>query len=179
MFLRHRNLFKKSDTCPICKKKTWLFGEKTYTAERTVDWIHDSTFELIGENSVEVSFRFCLSCFHGILFPKFDTTKLYGKKGPETRKKYFEKYFPKVGYGKRSDSVGICQLFHRTAVDLDRLQGLVQHVEKSEEFRGEITTPIRILDWGGGDGLLTETLGSIISMATSLQCERHIFYVTE
>ena len=57
--------------------------------------------------------------------------KLYGKKGPETRKKYFEKYFPKVGYGKRSDSVGISQLFYRTAVDLDRLQGLVQHVEKS------------------------------------------------
>ena len=51
----------KSTECSICGNRTYLFGQRTYVDGQSVNWIHDGTFELIGEESVSVSFRFCFS----------------------------------------------------------------------------------------------------------------------
>ncbi len=144
------------------------------------NWESDSSLKLLGWEKAEVQLRFCKNCFHSMLFPKFDAALLYGARGYEIRKKIYESYFPgklyggkeKFNFSKALSCIG--QEFHRfynTTIFAASSISAFSAFEDADE--------IRILDWGGGDGYISDIYSSALRAITGLPVSNSVYDFSE
>jgi SAM-dependent methyltransferase len=134
--------------------------------------------KLLGWKEVDVQLRFCVRCFHGIIFPTFDASRLYNNKGAAVRKEIFESYFPGEKYGGKDNSFSIAADFSKISRELLRHQQTAAFVAKTVEATFTGVKEVRILDWGGGDGRIGAMYATLIEMMTGLRASTFVYDYT-
>jgi hypothetical protein len=156
-------------TCTICSENTiGLSPILKITETSRFNWESDSTMKLLGWKETEAQLRFCPKCFHSIIFPKFDASKLYGVRGPEVRKEIYESYFPDKSYGEKLKKINFSQDFLRMSQEFLRFHQTAVFVAKFIQTTFTEIKEIKILDWGGGDGYISSLYSSILRAITGL-----------
>jgi len=167
-------------TCAICSGKTIGLSPLLEITERsTLGWRSDSTLKLLGKKEIETQLRFCLKCFHSIIFPKFDTVQLYGTRGSEVRKETYESYFPDKTYGELETQPSLSQGFTNMSQELLRFYQTTAFVAKFIRTTFTKLKEITILDWGGGDGYVSSIYSSILRVTTQLPVNNIIYDYTK
>jgi hypothetical protein len=166
--------------CSICNSLTTKLSKIfKFTENSKFDWEHDSTMKLLRLREVEVQVRICLNCFHFIIFPKFDASVLYGKEGPQIRKKIYESYFPNKIYGQKRHELILKEDFSRLSRDFLRFYQTTQFISKNAQSSFMVEKEIRILDWGGGDGYISSTYSKLLNTITGHHVTNFIYDYTD
>ena len=138
-------------------------------------WENDSTMELVNLSKTDVYAGFCQSCFHTIRIPKFDTKKLYGEKATQVRAKHFANYFPNKIYGQTPENINIGEAFDGVSIENKRFSFISSKLGSflnNIQFNGNT---LKILDWGGGDGSVSNQYASILTYVTGCKIDNWIF----
>ncbi len=137
-------------TCPICSKDTIGLSPILNISETSkLDWENDSTMKLLGWKETKTQLRFCPKCFHSIIFPKFDAAQLYGTRGYEMRKKFYESYFPDKSYVEKGEKLNFSQDIAKMSQDFLRFHQTTAFIAKFIKTTFADIKEINILDWGG------------------------------
>ena len=172
IFTKRQNLYDKT-TCNICNSSTFNLHRRECRTGDKVSWECESTMALLDLDTVESSIRFCPRCFHAFRYPLFDESLIYGDAGTQTRKETYERYFPGKTYENHS-RVSDDQWCHFLKNAFNSFSGLLSHLSTNKYKLSSMNT-VKILDWGGGDGLLGEALSLISKKALNVQCHSYCF----
>jgi hypothetical protein len=167
-------------SCSICSNNTKKLSKiSKFTENSKFTWEHDSTLKILGWREVEVQLRICQNCFHFIIFPKFDASILYGDKPSKLRKEAYELHFPEKIYGQKRSEICFREDFSRLSRDFFRFYQTSRFVSNHTHSILLKQKEIRILDWGGGDGYISATYASILSILTGQHVVNYIFDYTD
>lgn len=173
----------KNENCNVCNKiSIKKISRVSYVNKKDrINWIHDSTFELLGLKKTEIYMGLCLNCFHSSIFPKFDTNKLYQNNiGYLTRKKFYGYYFPDKLYENSRTQLSFTNIqkieneFKRISIITKKL--LKKHISLHGVSKNK---KINILDWGGGDGYLTNSIKIILESTFNLNINVDVYDPSE
>ena len=138
-------------------------------------WESDSAFKSLNLPDVNCFTGFCIKCFQSTIYPKFNTDLLYNNSGVQLRKKYYEKYNKGRIYG--GDSRKNINLFKLISNDLNRFKIVSKTI--SETIRiGDIET-FSILDYGGGDGYISQLFSLLIHTLSKAKVNVKVFDLHE
>ena len=154
------------DNCNICQKHIFKISPKRNITTRTkLDWEFDSTFKLSGFKKAKCFLGFCISCIQISHYPLFNTNKLYTKNGFQVRKKIYEKYFHKK-YDKKSKKILLKNEFDFAKNEFMRFEKISNFITKnSKKF---YSNKIDILDFGGGDGYVSQSFKNVIEANSNI-----------
>ena len=169
----------KNENCNVCNKiSIKKISRISYVSKKDrINWIHDSTFELLGLKKTEIYMGLCLNCFHSSIFPKFDTNKLYQNNiGYLTRKKFYEYYFPDKLYENSSGQLS-CANLKKIENEFKRISIITKELLKKHISLLGVSNSkkINILDWGGGDGYLTNLIKIILESTFNLSINVDVY----
>lgn len=167
-------------TCSICSSNTvGLSDVSNFTENSKYNWEHDSTMRLTGWPKAEVQLRACPVCFHSIIFPKFDTSILYGENGSSVRKVIYESYFSNKIYGDKVPDIKLSEAFHGVSQDFFRFHQVSLLLSKFLQNKLTGVEEIRILDWGGGDGYVSNLYAATLGVVTGVPVKSYIYDYSE
>ncbi|WP_320674953.1 methyltransferase domain-containing protein [Prochlorococcus sp. MIT 1341] len=165
-------------SCSICGNSTIKISRtQVFNSSKKFDWISDSTFNLSNLDRATVELRFCLSCFHSFLTPKFDTSRLYDQEtGYIERKKQYEIYHPGKIYGKFNPNIGKGKtIFSGSSKELNRFKDYMNMFYQLS-LRYHLTYDnFSILDWGGGDGYVSSIFANLIKSMLYQEVNTYIY----
>ena len=155
-----------NNKCPICEGKVFRCSKALHINKETrIDWINDSSFELSELNEATSYLSTCFRCFHSVLLPYYNVSKLYQPKlGFKVRKKYYENYFPEKIYGEKarlSTNLDICK---KASKELHRFQKNINLMSKLFKFDQMVYDEFSILDYGGGDGYVSSIFSKVFGI---------------
>jgi hypothetical protein len=169
-----------SFSCNICSGNTISLTPVYKISElNRLGWENDSTMKLLGLEEVETQLRICPSCLHSTIFPRFDGKQLYGERGLSVRKEIYELYFPEAIYGKKSNSFDFKQVFSKLSIESLRSYHMISFIAKRARATFREVKEIRILDWGGGDGYVSEIYSNLLKAVTGLPVVSIIYDYTD
>lgn len=167
-------------SCTICGATTVRISPLTKLGASGFSWEHDSTMQLLGMHEADCALRLCPNCMHSIIFPVFDTDRLYAEDGVKIRSEVYKKYFPGDAYGQAvGNRLDLAALFTRASMDFKRFSEVSAFVGKriGAEFQG--VDELRILDWGGGDGYISSLYASVLQGITGLKTTSVVYDLAE
>ena len=167
----------KKNICPICNGEIFKCSRVLNIKKKTrLDWISDSTFELSELDEVDSYLSTCFNCFHSILLPFYEVSKIYKNNlGLETRKKAYQNYFPNRIYG-GDESFTDFDLFKKASREFNRFQKNISLVSKL--FKSHKSTSYEefsILDYGGGDGYISSIFSNLFSTLLNKKVDYFIY----
>lgn len=162
-----------NNTCPICDSRTYIIHKKESNMGENTSWENESTMKLLGLDYVESQMRFCPACFHLFHLPMFNESFIYGKEGAECRKQAYEKYFPGQVYG-GGEKYYEKGWFIKNEEVFSHLTHIFAHINRRLRKVGP-NEKLKILDWGGGDGYLVETISLISKKVLGVECKAYCF----
>ncbi len=128
--------------------------------------------KLLGIDHVESQIRFCPKCLHAFRFPLYDESVIYGERGFKYRKAAFEDYHPGQEYGGKNYYQK--SWFIESKRSLEYLTQLLGHIiDKYSSI--ERKEGLKILDFGGGDGYLGETISLISNKVLGVPCKAYCY----
>ncbi len=168
---------KDNNICPICESSTYKLSKTTYIDKNTkFDWVSDSTFNLSKLKNVNVQMRTCFKCCHSFLSPKFDTSLLYVDDGYKERSKQYNFYYPDSNYLELNSSKKEGKIiFKNVAKELERFRKISLTISKLVKGIDFPNDEFRILDWGGGDGYVSEIYANLLKAITGKKSENVIY----
>ena len=167
-----RNSIQNKDTCTICDSHTYVIRNTVSSLDKTTTWENESTMKLLGLDNVESQIRFCFKCFHAFRFPLYDESIIYGERGFKFRKETFERYNPGQEYGGRNYYQH--SWFIENKRNLEYLTHLLGHIIENYPSI-ERKECLKILDFGGGDGYLGETISLISNKVVGGPCRTYCY----
>ena len=167
-------------SCNICSQNTIRLTPVYKISESNrVGWENDSTMKLLGLEEVEIQLRICPKCLYSIIFPRFDSKKLYGERGYKVRKDIYESYFPGTIYGEKSNLLNFKQVFSKLSNESLRSYHMMSFIAKRARATFKEVKEIRILDWGGGDGYVSEIYSNLLKAVTGLPVVSFVYDYTD
>jgi len=162
------------NSCSVCSANTIAVSPLLSVNKNSrFGWDNDSTMELLGLYHANVQLRFCPKCLHSARYPKYDMSMLYGDKGGAVRKKIYEQYFPDKTYGVKK----FPGLFG-TEIEFLRFYYIARLIAKYVQLAFNDKS-IRILDWGGGDGYVSNMYANVLGVCTGLKIENFVYDYTD
>ncbi len=173
--------FEQNYKCPICEGKVFRCSKALLIDKKTkIDWINDSSFELSELKEATSYLTTCFRCFHSLLVPYYDVSKLYQPKlGFEVRKKYYENYFPEKIYGEKSGLSTNLNIFEKSSKELHRFQKNINLMSKLFKFDQMIYEEFSILDYGGGDGYISSIFSKVFGAILDKKVDFCIYDFTQ
>jgi len=165
-----------NQNCPICGNDLTVISRKNFIYPNDGHgWENDSTMELINLTKANVFAGFCNKCFHAIRLPKFDTSKIYGSKATKVRAKHFSIYFPNKSYGEPPTKINAGEAFLRANRENKKFGFISKKISSFLKTNHFNENTIKILDWGGGDGSVSDQYQSILTNVTGCQIDSWVF----
>lgn len=161
-------------TCNVCGSPTMALATRRLSIDAPTNWDNESTMQLLGLKTVDTAVRFCSRCVHLFRSPLYDESLIYGPHGAQRRKETFERYFPGQTYGGDPATFGVDWLSKAGAV-LSYVSLLATWASSLLGGPAPSDRPRRILDWGGGDGYVAETIALASVKVLKTQCEAFCF----
>ncbi|GEM_PF-3283653 len=164
--------------CAVCGHATaGLFKKSKTTREVPTNSENESILKLLGYRDIFIQPRLCPECFHGAIFPKFDTAVLYGDRGVEARLQAAARY--QISGAAIDGRLSYNYSFLKLSRELGRLKSICQFIASSLPASVGSEGGIRLLDWGGGDGYISSILSKGLSAVTGRPVESYIYDYTE
>lgn len=173
MELKHNNnVIYDKNTCTICNSPTRVIRKSKSTLDKKTSWENESTMKLLGLEYVESQLRLCIKCFHIYRFPLYVETVIYGDRGVKFREEAYEKYYPgRIYCEKKYYQQGWFIENKRNFEYLTHLLGhIIDNYSSIERKEG-----LKILDFGGGDGYLGETISLISNKVMGVPCRTYCY----
>ena len=170
-----------NDNCNLCNNSTIRFGKSfNYLRNDKINWEHDSIIELLKLDKANVYFTFCIKCLHVRLMPEFSNKNLYKENGFLIRKKKFEEYFTDKIYENEFKKIDKNYKF-KISSEYERLAKYTNVV--ASEYLGSKSYKekklIKILDYGGGDGYISNSIKNLLEAIYNFKISVDIYNPSE
>lgn len=158
----------------MCGSRTLRLRGRRERVASASTWESESTMRLLGLDDQVVEVRLCSRCLHAFRFPLYDEERIYGERGFEYRKQAYEKHRPGQTYGQRASGLKPAAWARRCRGILEFLAAALKHVE-SERGQGtrESLESLSVLDYGGGDGYVVESLALVSRKVLGIDCRAY------
>ncbi|MBF0106854.1 MAG: methyltransferase domain-containing protein [Deltaproteobacteria bacterium] len=144
--------------CPVCSgRPVYLFNRK-YTLTGRSNRETEKILGALGIKEINSEFAVCLNCFHIHRYPLFDETSLFKEGIKEISEAVYQKY-PEER--KKIDEITLKPLLHSTSHILFYAHTLIESLLRITE--DSKVASIKILDWGGGDGSISGSMGLVLN----------------
>ena len=156
------------DLCNVCQNNKFYFTKKNKVLDiNNTNWEHQSTVELAAIVDNEFYIGLCKKCLNSKLFPEFDTNLIYKDKiGYNSRKKFYEKYFPEKLYYDLDD-LSLSKKKKLIKSEINRIQNIALDFLIFLNGQFKSNKEIRILDFGGADSYLSKILINLLKIQTN------------
>ncbi len=172
------NNLSEQTVCNVCGSGTIALHHGHYTPESPISWDSRSIMQLLGLSSMHTALRVCTHCLHMFRWPLYWERCIYSAEGDRCRKENFEK--ANAGQTFRGgDGRFDPEWFAKSARVFNYLSRLLASGFSSDQRGFVRTEPIRILDWGGGDGYISETISLISNKVLSVPCHAYCYDFTD
>ena len=152
--------------CTVCGAPTWPIQSPA----APLSWDARSIMGLLGLERMTCAVRACPRCLHLFRWPLYDERLVYCAAGNLLRKEAFEKESP--GQRFRMGNSGFdADWFKNASAVFTFLSRLLSGIRAPLLPGAKETHPLRILDWGGGDGYLVECLALVSRKVLGVACQ--------
>ena len=167
-----------NSSCSICESNIRPISKKNLINKNTeLSWESDSTFEILNLDKEEVFLGFCSKCLQTTIYPKFDTNLIYNEKSYLLRKKHYEKYYPGKIYGSESKEISLQSTYKKKLEELKDFKYINDALVKLINNKQNKT--FTILDYGGGDGFMSQSFCLLIKTISNININVEIFDLIE
>ena len=161
-------------SCSICESNVKQISKKNFINKNTeFSWESDSTFEILNLDKAEVFLGFCEKCLLTTIYPKFNTNLIYNEKSYLLRKKHYEKYYPKKIYGSETQELSLQSTYKKKLNEFKEFKYINDALNKLINNKENKT--FTILDYGGGDGFMSQSFCLLIKTISNININVKIF----
>ena len=165
-------------SCSICESNIRPLNKKNLINKNTeFSWESDSTFEILNLDKAEVFLGFCNKCLQTTIYPKFNTNLIYNEKSYLLRKKHYEKNYPGKIYGSETKELSLQSTYKKKLNDLKGFKYINDALVKLINNKQNKT--FTILDYGGGDGFMSQSFCLLIKTISNININIEIFDLIE
>ena len=165
-------------SCSICESNIRPLNKKNLINKNTeFSWESDSTFEILNLDKAEVFLGFCNKCLQTTIYPKFNTNLIYNEKSYLIRKKHYEKNYSGKTYGSETKELSLQSAYKKKLNDLKGFKYINDELVKLINNKQNET--FTILDYGGGDGFMSQSFCLLIKTISNININVKIFDLIE
>lgn len=166
--------------CPICSKATVpLCRRSKLTRDTKFSWESDMAAALLNRGEIEVQVRLCADCLYAVVFPKYDTSILYGEEAEKIKKRMYEEYFPGRSYYSSKTSLDCKAEYLKASNEFRRISGISEIIRKMILGAAMEVKSYEIMDYGGGDGYLSSIIAKMISATSGIPANSYVYDLTD
>tara|TARA_B100000989_G_C19502024_1_gene454718 strand:- start:587 stop:1504 length:918 start_codon:yes stop_codon:yes gene_type:complete len=145
----------KNYQCNVClNKNTKIIYNRLIKRSNSLKWFERSILEILNIKQLNYQINFCLNCFHIFVSNNINSNLLYSNEASKIRKNLFTNEFPNKKYSYNLDNK-----FHYKSEN-KRINiikdDILDYLNKSNQKK------IKILDFGGDDGYLSNKIFELI-----------------
>ena len=160
--------------CNICQNKIIKISRTNkINGSTNFSWESDSTFKLSKLENAECFLGLCIRCFQTTIYPKFNTNLLYKAEGAETRRFFFEKYYPDKKYSQVRKLNDVKNIYEKMFNEFNRFKNSIDFI--ALKTLTDNSNDFTILDYGGSDGYIAKIFSLTIQAVSKQKVEIKIY----